>query len=485
MILLASGVFSARAADRALVVGVDVYANPNLSPTDGAVDDARAMQKLLIEKFSFAPGSIKMLLDEQATARNIAENFQTWLIDGTRPGDRVFFFYAGHGFQAPDDNGDEADRTDEVITPYDIKFSAAGGKVVLTDEKTFIRDDAFNDFIAQLAGRRVVLMFDSCHSGTISRGLGDSSKTLPSRYLRLKPTRSIGGGDGYSEIPKKGQPRDLTIIGEDALDGNINGVVILSAASPYQQAFPFVTENQQTRGAFSYIFEQLIRRNATEKLAELENNLKREMKNFADQKIIGVSANGEFQVPQIDVISKTDLTDKPLFAASSPDEDYTAAVESALFNPLSSIKYKLELGKRRYRIGENIDYTVEVGENLYLYILVFSTQNKAFCIFPTALGGDTDNFVSKGRISFPRDKYVTEATEPLGKDVWVALVSRKKLNLGEKEEYSWDEMFKRIGLEELRKAIYGKTRGARNKQTSPLTADDWQADSIVVETAGK
>jgi hypothetical protein len=83
----------------------------------------------------------------------------------------VIFFYAGHGFQAPDDNGDEEDNEDEVITPYDVAFKAVGGKVVLTDENTFIRDDKFNDFIARLSGRRAVLMFDSCHSGTISRGI--------------------------------------------------------------------------------------------------------------------------------------------------------------------------------------------------------------------------------------------------------------------------------------------------------------------------
>jgi metacaspase-1 len=481
MMLTAFCLFPARAEDRALVIGVDIYADQRLSPTDGATDDARAMQKLLIEKFKFAPGAIKILLNEQAAARSISQNFQTWLIDGTRPGDRVFFFYAGHGFQAPDDNGDEEDKMDEVVTPYDVVIASEKGKVVLKDERTFIRDDKFNDFIAQLSGRRVVLMFDSCHSGTISRGLENNSKILPSRYLRLKPARGIGDG-GYSEVPTIGQPRDLTTIREDSLNGNINGVVVLSAASPYQQAFPFVTENNQTRGAFSYIFEQLIRRNAAENLTTLEKNLKLEMKSFADRKIIGVSSNGEFQVPQIDIISKTALADKPLFAASSPDEDYTAAVESALFNPLSTLKVKLELGKSRYKIGESINYTVDVSENLFLYILVFSTQNKAFCLFPAAVGGDIDNFVRKGKIVFPRDNYVTEATEPVGKDVWVALVSRKKLNLGEKQEYTWDEMFKRIGLEDLRKAIYGKTRGAGNKQNSSLTADDWQADSIIVET---
>jgi hypothetical protein len=482
LMLLTFGIFSARAADRALIVGVDVYADQNLSLTDGATDDAKAMRRLLIEKFNFAPDSIKMLLNEQGSAANIVRNFQTWLIDSTRPGDRVFFFYAGHGFQAPDDNGDEEDEQDEVITPYDVRITAQGSKVLLPDEKTFVRDDQFNDFIAQLSGRRAVLMFDSCHSGTLSRGMG--GKVLPSRYLRLKPTRSMGDS-GYSNVPGKGQPRDITTIREKSLDGNINGVVVLSAASPYQQAFPIVTSDKTVRGAFSYIFEKLIRQNETKNLANLEIELKREMKMFADQGLIEPSRNGEFQVPQIDIISKVSLADKPLFAASSPDEDFSAAVESALFNPLSGMSVKLRLDKPRYRLGETIKYTVETGQTSYLYILVFSRNNQAFCIFPTAVGGDTLNRLPSGKHLFPRDNYVTEATEPLGKDVWVALVSHRNLQLGEKEEYTWDEMFSRIGLAELQKAIADKIsdlRGAKNSPNLPLTAGDWQANVVVVET---
>lgn len=481
---------TAYAEDRALLVGVDVYANPNLSRTDGATDDAKAMQKLLIEKFGFAPNSIKLLLDSQATAQNIVQNFETWLINGTRPGDRVFFIYAGHGFQAPDDNGDEEDGQDEVITPYDITFTSDGGKIVLDNEKTFVRDDKFNDFIARLSGRRAVLLFDSCHSGTISRGVSADGKKLPSRYLKLKQTRSSSGAEVYSAVPAKNQPRDLVSVTEKSLDGNVNGVVVLSAASPYQQAFPVVTKTNVTRGAFSYLFENLLSYDSTLNLTNLDAALKREMKNFADKGFIGQSTNGEFQVPQMDIISAVNIKDKPLFAASSnaPTENMEAAVETALFNPLSAMNVKLNLDKTRYKIGETIRYGVDVGEDSYLYILVFSTQNKAFCIFPTVTGGDLNNFVKKGRQQFPREDYTTEATEPLGKDVWVALVSKKKLNLGEKEEYTWDEMFQRIGLAELQKQIADKitkNRGAGNKKNISLTAADWQADSVVVETINR
>ena len=272
------------------------------------------------------------------------------------------------------------------------------------------------------------------------------------------------------KFPRKGTPRDLATIREDALDGNVNGVVVLSAASPYQQAFPIVTDDSTTRGAFTYIFENLIRKNESENLDNLEDDLKKEMKRYAEKGFIGQSTNGEFQVPQIDIISKTKLSDKPLFAAST-EEGYTAAVESALFNPLSPLKVKLELDKRRYKLGDVIKYSVDISEPVYLYILVFSAKNQASCIFPSPIVPDTINRIGKGKLYFPREGYQTEATEPVGKDVWVALVSRRELRLGEKENYTWDEMFSRIGLAELQKAIAAKvasSRGAGNKKTLPL-----------------
>ena len=70
--------------------------------------------------YGFPESSIKLLLNADATAQNIEESFQSWLIDSTGPGDRVFFSYAGHGSQLEDDNGDEEDGFDETLAPYDV-----------------------------------------------------------------------------------------------------------------------------------------------------------------------------------------------------------------------------------------------------------------------------------------------------------------------------------------------------------------------------
>ena len=91
------------AVDRALIVGVERYADPNAPDTPGCEADARAMEQLIKSVYKFA--EVKVLINEEATASNIERWFRSWLIAGTQPGDRVFFFYAGHGSQIADDNG--------------------------------------------------------------------------------------------------------------------------------------------------------------------------------------------------------------------------------------------------------------------------------------------------------------------------------------------------------------------------------------------
>src|SRR3954454_8495664 len=200
----------ALAADRALVVGVEKYGDSRVPETPGCVLDATQTAKFLETKYGFAGTAIKVLTNEQATAANIEHEFRQWLIEGTQPGDRVFFLYAGHGSQLPDDNGDEEDGLDETIAPYDVNPETGSGE---------IRDDVFDELIAQLSGRRAVLLFDSCHSGTISRDLpklhpfprGGGARYLP-RPDQFKALTASKEGTGYS-VQAGPRSRDLKRVG--------------------------------------------------------------------------------------------------------------------------------------------------------------------------------------------------------------------------------------------------------------------------------
>ncbi len=124
--LLAGVSLPAAARDRALVVGIDLYPHvlvngvANQRNLAGAVNDARRMADLATSAFGFAPEDVVLLTDLDATRDGILAAFRRELVEKTAPGDRVLFYYAGHGAQVADESGDETeDGLDEVLVPTD------------------------------------------------------------------------------------------------------------------------------------------------------------------------------------------------------------------------------------------------------------------------------------------------------------------------------------------------------------------------------
>lgn len=146
---------------RALLIGIDAY--QSVVPLDGPVNDAEAMHAFITTDLGFDDGDVMLLIDADATRANILREIEEWLIDGTRPGDEVFFYFSGHGFQQPDTNGDESDRFDETLVPVDV---------AVRNDRTIagmISDDEIAALLSRLSGRRVTVVVDACHSGTSDR----------------------------------------------------------------------------------------------------------------------------------------------------------------------------------------------------------------------------------------------------------------------------------------------------------------------------
>ncbi len=71
-----------------------------------------------------------------------------------KTGDLFFLSYSGHGGQVPDRNKDEPDRKDETWCLYDGQ---------LIDDELYLELSRF------AAGVRVLVLSDSCHSGSVTR----------------------------------------------------------------------------------------------------------------------------------------------------------------------------------------------------------------------------------------------------------------------------------------------------------------------------
>jgi metacaspase-1 len=138
---------------------------------DGALNacvaDAQDM-RALAKKKGFAGN---MLLNEHATAGAVTAALQD-AAKALGKGDILMLTYSGHGGQVRDTNGDEKDkdRMDETWVLFD---------------REFVDDELYNLWGKFKAGVRVLVLSDSCHSGTVTRdipeflGAGPRPRAMP------------------------------------------------------------------------------------------------------------------------------------------------------------------------------------------------------------------------------------------------------------------------------------------------------------------
>jgi hypothetical protein len=142
---------------KALCIGINNYPGTHMDLA-GCVNDANDWTETLKGR-GFA---VTTLLDAQATKAAMVAAM-TGLIGGGVAGDSLVITFSGHGTYQPDTDGDEADGLDEALCPYDIKIIG----------QALIDDEIHAMFAACQPGVRLVLIADSCHSGTVTRAAPD------------------------------------------------------------------------------------------------------------------------------------------------------------------------------------------------------------------------------------------------------------------------------------------------------------------------
>lgn len=456
---------TALAEDRALIVGIERYADPKIKPSLGSESDADDIEGFLVEKLQFKREAILKLTGSRATSQNIRDEFHAWLIAGSRAGDRVFFYYSGHGSYLRDNDVDGKDEKDdgydETIVPYDTKFRREG----------MIRDDQFSLWLTQLVGRRVVMIFDSCHSGTISRGVGSpGAEDKTSRYI-VPNDEELGQGGRTRNLVEVTDGK----IGDGGSIGKQSAVVVISAAGARQTAHS-MRDGNRWRGALTRALLESYAA-GTPTLAGLRGELNRKIRGWQDLRVL----NG-FQTPECEVSAgRLDL--EPLFGR------WEKVPEIAFINQNTKMTVTLQVedkgkfhnaqGHLVYYENENISYRITTNTSGYLYLMAFSQEPETgrryvSLLFPNK-GVSLNNLIDPPGKRFPKDTFDISAT---GLDITVALVTNQKLKMEIKDEYSWDEIFTLINLRELQNEVYELTRGVRVKPRDL----DWQAAALPIFT---
>jgi hypothetical protein len=227
----------------AVFVGINDYIEFGDEPggdLQGAESDALLMKSVLIERWEVPEENTLTLLSTAATKAAIHQAITVWLAERAGPDDLAIFYFAGHGSQVYDLDGDEPDALDETLAPADVQQLSS-----VND----IRDDEFRVWLSSV-GTDVVVILDSCHSGTATRGSSD----MRTRSL----DRPIPPEENEPEAVR--QAFDTESMG----DGSTQ-ILELAAAAPNESALegPFGASGEKAaepRGAFTYfLIEELSR----------------------------------------------------------------------------------------------------------------------------------------------------------------------------------------------------------------------------------
>ena len=244
---------------RALLVGVNNYPDTRWITLEGAVNDVKLQQELLIHRFGFQSDQILLLTDHEATRENILQAFEEHLIKWAQPGDVVVFHFSGHGSQVFDPDQIFQDGQVSTIVPVDSilppGYPNKGGKVNdITGHTLWLLMQAINT-------ENVTFILDSCHSGGARKGILTVRSRPGNRELNRTENSNIQllASPQEQEYQKQLMSR-LNLTASDLATERKKGVPkgIMLAAARTDQAAIDASFGDTAAGIFTYILTRYL-----------------------------------------------------------------------------------------------------------------------------------------------------------------------------------------------------------------------------------
>jgi hypothetical protein len=134
------------ASCKAVICGINDYPPPNDLPS--CVNDARAVARLLQERYNCRDSDVHMVLNREATVNKVESELE-WLINHARASDWLLFYYSGHGF---------TQLVDGVMEEFLVLLDESG-------QPALWKDDRLVALTQELADGKLTLLMDCCFSG--------------------------------------------------------------------------------------------------------------------------------------------------------------------------------------------------------------------------------------------------------------------------------------------------------------------------------
>lgn len=171
-----------------LHIGINLVDPDHYQGWDGALSGCERDAHDMVALAESRGFGTSMLLTSEATAEMVSGAISA-AAEALTAGDIFFLTYSGHGGQIPDANSDEDDHLDETWVLYD---------------RELIDDELWALYATFQPGVRIVVLSDSCHSGTVTRAPRYRETYLPH-------TAAIGAAGDVKpdQIKTKNLPHDI------------------------------------------------------------------------------------------------------------------------------------------------------------------------------------------------------------------------------------------------------------------------------------
>jgi len=239
----------------ALLVGIDDYA-PDVGALTGCVNDAQSFHDYLTGEFGSAAASVELLSNGDATRSGIIELFRRHL-GQAGPEDTALFLYCGHGARwasAKEFQRQTPDAMDEGLVCIDSRneggFDLADKELAVLLEEVARRDP------------HVAVIFDSCHSGSGTRGVQDVE------FRRARQTHTVHEERPFESYLEGHYARAAREDGPLRIPNSRH--VLMAAAERWQRAYEGTDNLGRSHGLFSMtLLEELSRGGGVPSYSEL------------------------------------------------------------------------------------------------------------------------------------------------------------------------------------------------------------------------
>jgi hypothetical protein len=240
----------ARSETRALLMGISKYASPIIPDLAGPANDLAAMAEIARE----AGATDVVTLNDAQVSRSAAEAALQAMGARSRPGDWILLYYSGHGAQA----------IAHVPTGRDGRFDQflplAGFDPEHQDPERFIVDKDIYVWLKRYVPPdvRILMLVDSCHSGTMHRAVDP-------RIFGFTARVALRGEERAFELVARPGPQMPALI-ETTTEAtaereDLANLVYIGASRDDQLALevPLPGEGAPSRGVLTFAFESALR----------------------------------------------------------------------------------------------------------------------------------------------------------------------------------------------------------------------------------